>query len=153
MLDNHYLERVLIPWSITKTVTSIDKLHLLDLTNREIPVAVIVNTAPYPQTGHWVLLIFTRNSHCIFFDSLGASLPYQPDEITSFITRNSISVEFNLNQIQNVNSVFCGFFCIAKIISFMMDETHLTFSNYFARDTSLNDTRVVKLIITHALHV
>ena len=153
MLDNHYLERVLMPWSITRAITSVDRLNHLELANTSLPYALIVNTAPYPQNGHWLTLIFNSTGSCIFFDPLGASLPHQPDEISSFIAKNSISVEFNLNQIQDINSNFCGFFCISKIISFMLNESHLEFSNHFARDTMLNDTRVVKLIISHALHI
>lgn len=153
MLDNHYLERVLMPWSITQAVTSVDRLNHLDLSSYTLPYAIIVNTAPYPESGHWLTLIFDSNGKCFFFDPLGASLPHQPEAISNFIVKNSLSVEFNLNQIQDYSSAFCGFFCIAKIISFMLNETHLEFSNHFARETKFNDTRVVKLIISHALHI
>ena len=154
MLDNFYLERVLMPWSITKAITSIDKLSQISITSTRQPVAFIVNTSPFPLPGHWIALIFTNDFHCIFFDPLGPTLPHQPEEISVFIQKNSLSVEFNLNQIQNFSSDFCGFFCIAKIISFMSNESHSTFSSYFShQNTALNDTLVVKHILSLALNL
>ena len=143
-----------MPWSITKKITSIDKLSQISISSTEYPVAFVVNTSPFPQPGHWIVLIFTYDSHCIFFDPLGPSLPYQSEEISAFVKKNSLSVEFNLNQIQDFSSNFCGFFCIAKIISFMSNESHTVFSSHFSiHNTILNDTIVVKRILSLALNV
>lgn len=145
MLDNIYLESVLKPWSSLKQVTSIDQLSSIkNITN--FPSSFIVNTRPFPQAGHWIALIFTKNFHCIYFDSLGPSMSSQISEIQNFINSNSLSLELNLHPIQSLSSVYCGFFCIAKIISNMLKEDQFTFVQHFSTNLDDNDVIVLKLI-------
>ena len=140
------MERVLKPWSSLNQVTSIDKLALIKKKITSFPSSFIVNVQPYPIHGHWILIIFTSSHHCIFFDPLGPSSSIEKSEIINFIKSHSISIEINLNTFQSSFSHHCGFFCIAKIISHMLGESHFSFSNHFSPNLSDNDDIVIKLI-------
>ncbi len=145
MIDNIYLESILKPWSTLDRVTSIDKLSQLKKID-SFPTSFIVNTQAYPEDGHWILLIFSSPLRCIFFDPLGPSPSIEKEEIKDFIKKNSMSLEINLNSFQSYFSYHCGFFCVAKIISHMLDESHLSFSNHFSTNLPDNDEIVIKLI-------
>ena len=145
MIDNIYLESILKPWSTLNQVTSVDKLNSLKRVSK-FPSSFIVNTNPFPESGHWITIIFMKNFHCIYFDSLGPGMSSQITEIQNFINLNSLSLELNLHPIQNFTSVYCGFFCIAKIISNMLNESHFTFASHFSTNLEDNDEVVIKLI-------
>ena len=145
MVDNIYLESVLKPWSTLRQVTSIDKLHTIKKI-MNLPASFIINTSPAPAYGHWILTIFTTSRHCIFFDSFALTPDNYNVEIKKFIAKNSISVEFNLLPIQAIQSEYCGFFCIAKIISSMLNENNQTFMKHFSSNLRDNDAIVIKLI-------
>lgn len=146
MVDNNYLTSILKPWSTLNQVTSIDKLHTIKKID-SFPTSFIINTEPFPRYGHWIVIIFNSKYHAIYFDSLAKSATIEKSEIKQFINKNTNSIEFNLYPLQTIFSHHCGFYCIAKIISHMLGESHLKFVNYFSNNLSTNDEIVIKLII------
>lgn len=145
MVDNIFIENYLKPWSTLDRVTSIDKLAKIKKIT-SFPSSFIINTQPFPQNGHWIVIIFTSPHKSIFFDSLAQTSNLEIKEINNFMEKNCPTVEYNMSSLQNNTSEYCAFFCIAKIMSHMMGESHLIFSNHFALDLAYNDNIVIKLI-------
>ena len=56
---------------------------------------------------HWTLLVIRDSRRAIYFDSFG--MP-PPNEVVKFLGDRQII--YSSNEMQNVNSVLCGYFCI-----------------------------------------
>ena len=69
---------------------------------------------------HWIAL-FSKRSEIVYFDSFGVE--YIPEEIKEFIGNENIKA--NIFQVQENNSIMCGYFCIG-FIDFMLAGEKLT---------------------------
>ena len=69
---------------------------------------------------HWIAL-FSKRSEIVYFDSFGVE--YIPEEIKEFIRNKNIKA--NIFQVQENNSIMCGYFCIG-FIDFMLAGEKLT---------------------------
>jgi len=60
--------------------------------------------------SHWTALYLTKNV-AVYYDSFGLSLP-RP--ILRFVRRLNINIKiiYSVDQIQEINSIFCGWFCL-----------------------------------------
>jgi hypothetical protein len=96
---------------IFKGVFPRDKLPHLDTYHSSF----IVNTHPSTYPGeHWLAFYFDKSKHCEFFDSFGFSLEFYG--FKKYITRYSTSNRSNLMQIQDIDSIACGYYCIYFIL-------------------------------------
>ena len=57
--------------------------------------------------SHWICLYVSGNYAC-YFDSFGIIYPY---EVQRFCKNKTII--YNMNQIQHIDDIHCGYFCIA----------------------------------------
>ena len=74
---------------------------------------------------HWTTLIIT-NTYAIYYDSFGG---YIPTPILAFIKQNkSLKIIYSIDQIQYLDSIFCGWFCI--YFCFFFTVLHKKCSNY-----------------------
>ena len=67
------------------------------------------------------MLYFVKKNEIVYFDSFGVE--YIPNEINDFIRNKNIKT--NIFQVQEDNSVMCGYFCIG-FIDFMVAGKKLT---------------------------
>jgi hypothetical protein len=72
------------------------------------------------ETGHWVAL-YIHNNKAIYFDSFGV---IYPNVVREFCKNKEL--EYNSKELQNINSGFCGQYC-------------LMFLNYLQHGYSLKD--------------
>ena len=92
---------------------------------------------------HWVVFYYNKPLTSIYFDSFG----FPPPEDVEEVIKEYI---YNDEDIQDLESTACGYFCIA-FIKFLHDkqdkqEAYKAFVKIFKLDTSQNDRILQKLI-------
>ena len=98
--------------------------------------AYVIHLDEYANIGtHWIALSCNRNE-IAYFDSFGVE--YVPEEVKEFIGNKNIKA--NIFQVQENDSVMCGYFCIG-FIDFMLAGKKLTdYTNMFSpHDSKKND--------------
>ena len=87
-----------------------------------------LNLDKYADVGtHWIAL-FCKKNEIVYFDSF--SVEHIPEEIKEFIKNRNIKA--NIFQMQENNSIMCGYFCIG-FIDFMLAGKKLTdYTNLFS---------------------
>ena len=79
------------------------------------PASLILNTDPSGRPGeHWVAIYFNKEKEAEFFDSFGFSA--EQYNFDKYIKRFSINYTYNTFQIQNIDSYFCGYYCLYFIM-------------------------------------
>jgi hypothetical protein len=112
--------------------------------------SVIFNLAKHNQEGTHYVAIVANQRFLTYFDSFGK--PCQNVDIKNFIANNKLSrkVLVNTQILQHENSNFCGFYCLAFILSNIVNNISLNkFVKYFHNKTNLllNDNLVIKYIL------
>lgn len=106
---------------------------------------LIVNLDVSDQPGTHFVGIFIGSEFIIYFDPLGFPC-FNPHILEFFETTDKTLIETN-HQIQNFNSSFCGFFCIAYVMSIECNFSTENFLKYFDKEnTKKNDKKVVSFI-------
>ena len=98
--------------------------------------AYVIHLDEYANIGtHWIALSCNRNE-IAYFDSFWVE--YVPEEVKEFIGNKNIKA--NIFQVQENDSVMCGYFCIG-FIDFMLAGKKLTdYTNLFSpHDSKKND--------------
>ena len=111
--------------------------------------SIIVNTSySYERGDHWVAIVM-KQKKCFYFDSFG--LPILSKEIMNFLSPFQ-KVTYSNVCIQNVNSDYCGQFCIA-FIKFVKDKkSYKDFLFKFDHvNLSKNDNKVERIITKYNL--
>ena len=90
--------------------------------------------------AHIGLLYFKKKNEIVYFDSFGVE--HIPEEITEFIENKNIKA--NIFQIQENNSVMCGYICMG-FTDFMLAGKKLTdHTNLFSQyDFKKNDSIIL----------
>ena len=82
-------------------------------TSIKLPVTMIINTANKQHKGkHWIAVRINKKS-CLYFDTFGL-YPIEA-KINHFLQKFSKKILYSSVCIQNINSYYCGFYCIAFI--------------------------------------
>ena len=105
------------------------------------PTLFVCNTDPSYKPGkHWIA---DDGRYGEFFDSLGR----RPDRLFErYMNENCRVWTFNPTQLQSVASGICGQYCACFCIIRSRGVDLSRFSNYFTRDTGLNDVVVHGLL-------
>ena len=77
-----------------------------------------------------ILALYTKNNKAIYFDSFGVE--YIPKEIEKFIGHRDTKT--NVCQIQDFDSIMCGYFCIYFIDVMFAGKKLIDFTNLFSPD-------------------
>ena len=82
--------------------------------------AYIINLDEYANVGtHWIALFCKKKNEIAYFNSFGVE--YIPNEIKEFIKElpeefpGNKNIKTNIFQLQEDNSIMCGYFCIGFI--------------------------------------
>ena len=102
------------------------------------------------KVGHWILLLkyqYKYERYLELFDSLCTPYNILSLYIRSFI-ENTTHDRFILSPriIQNAESNFCGFYCIARSLSIIQNISQFDFYDNFSYEIKLNDSLVVQYI-------
>ena len=109
----------------------------------------IINLQNHNQKGsHWTALVMTKTD-CIYMDSFGQP---PPQEVEDFLKNKykKENISYNTMIIQDMNSTYCGYFCIAFLKSNKENKNKgllqklKIFQNIFSSDTNKNDKLLVK---------
>ncbi|DAC81744.1 TPA_asm: adenain [Trichoplax MELD virus] len=104
----------------------------------------VVNVQDYfagPGT-HWVCYYCDLHSNDVeYFDSFGL---YPPSEILSYLKTAKKGIVYNRSQIQNINSVMCGYYCCYYLIKRYYNNKPLDILlDYEQKPTTFNE-RLIK---------
>src|SRR5437868_7173964 len=105
-------------------------------------VGLIVNTDPIGKRGqHWVAIYRDKDGYCEYFDHYG--IPPLYNEFMDFLTTNStIGVRWSHQQLQCVDCVTCGFYCVEYIKFRCNGFTLSDLLHSFTLDPYINDVIV-----------
>lgn len=150
-LTNHYVNNLgkLILKHNFEGVGPVDCFFML---NKKIPksdknLSFIINLSDCNEKGSHFVAIYVSSNKIYYFDSYGLP-PFSP-EIKKFIKKNKINgrtFKYNSQLIQNKDSIFCGYYCIAFLMSFDLNMTRTSFNKIFKNENK-NDTTVINFII------
>ena len=114
---------------------------------QNIPVnsSIIVNLDKQKNKGTHFICIIRKSQFTIYFDPLGFPC-YNADILKHLISWSDQTFENSLN-IQNLKSVFCGFYCIACVLAFELNLPFDFFLSLFhTTNNIINDKIVVQVI-------
>ena len=111
----------------------------------------IINLENHNQPGsHWTALILEPTT-CIYFDSFG--MP-PPEKIYRFLEKKYKKVNFSKMEIQDIDSTFCGYFCL-EFLKFMRDHSAGTlednlqrFQKEFSENPEKNDGILANIFLS-----
>jgi len=138
-MNTYELERL-----IRRYVTRFDGVFSCDRLPTK-PTLFVCNTDPSYKPGkHWIAIYVADDGrHGEFFDSLGR----RPDRLfVRYMNEHCRVWTFNPTQLQSVVSRICGQYCACFCILRSKGVDLSRFSNYFTRDTGLNDVVVHELL-------
>ena len=113
-------------------------LFPLSILNQQHPCSFIVNLSKSTEPGtHFVCIYVDNNNKLEYFDSYGLA-PFLP-RLINFITRNYDKRSlYNPYTIQNLSSYFCGYYCVAFLISkdlgWSIEDFYSVFNNPITND-------------------
>ena len=101
----------------------------------------VINLENHNQPGsHWTALIMSAKD-CVYFDSFG--MP-PPEKVYQFLEKKYGKVYFSKIEIQDIDSTFCGYFCLA-FLKFVKERRGTlvqklqNFQKLFKENTKQND--------------
>ena len=117
--------------------------QLPDITS--YPCSIIVNTEKSNHPGgHWVALLLQKDCS-FYFDSFG--LPVLEEDIFNYLERCYKKITYNLQCIQDIESVSCGLYCISFVKHVHSIKTFTSFIKNFSLDhLKSNDLKVLHLL-------
>lgn len=110
---------------------------------------VIFNTGRKHTKGEHFIAIKIRRKEIFYFDPFGE--PPTNDFILSFLAdvKKKRKIFWNRVQIQDNSSNFCGFFCLAYLISAQRKMPLNQFINLFSKENKkINDKIVIEFIVS-----
>lgn len=105
----------------------------------------IFNINPKSNSGHWTACII-KNNYAFYLDSFGV-IP--SIEIINFFKSSKAKWYYNKNDIQNIDDVTCGYFCLAYLHYMKSNPSAMRmneFTRMFFNDTNKNN-KVLKLYL------
>jgi len=124
-----------------KGVYSVNEITPIYLQPNE---SIIVNLSNNYEPGSHFIAFYRKNNTLIYFDSLCFFL--LDNNLKSFILKHKLNFEYNKIAIQDVNSSFCGYYCILFIL-YIKDHKLSEYINLFFISKPLlpiNDFLVLK---------
>ena len=119
--------------------------------NGEQNFAVIINLAAHDQVGTHFVVVIQMWKKMFIFDSLAMSRPMLPESIKHWLN-NKQAIDVLNTPIQDLNSEFCGFYCIYFILwlslpipSKLINKYSVT--NFDYTNLLLNDKKCIKMIV------
>jgi hypothetical protein len=110
--------------------------------------SVVFNLSKHDTKGSHFIAIFADDANLMYFDPLGHKC--ENADILSFITKvkEKRKLKTKFPKIQSCSSIFCGFFCLAFLISRHRKLALSSFFNNFnKKNLQSNDKTVVNFII------
>lgn len=109
--------------------------------------SIIFNTGNSKSKGEHFVCIMANKHHVYYFDPFGMEV--NNAKILQFIKKiqNGRKIYFNSSQIQDFNSSFCGFYCLAFLMSVYKKIPFHNFLSSFNREHLKNNDKKVIVFI------
>jgi hypothetical protein len=110
--------------------------------------SLVFNLSKHDSKGSHFIAIFADENNLLYFDPLGHKC--ENADILHFMTkvRSKRKMRTKFQKIQDCNSIFCGFFCIAFLLSRHKNESLTNFFKHFSKQKLIkNDVLVIKYIL------
>ena len=110
--------------------------------------SLVFNLSKHDSKGSHFIAIFADENNLLYFDPLGHKC--ENADILHFMTkvRSKRKMRTKFQKIQDCNSIFCGFFCIAFLLSRHKNESLTNFFKHFSKQNLIkNDVLVIKYIL------
>lgn len=108
---------------------------------------LVFNLSKHDTKGSHFIAIFADEKNLVYFDPLGHKC--ENKDILSFLktAKKKRKLKTKFQKIQSCSSIFCGFFCIAFLLSrYCKEPFHSFFKNFSKTNLELNDNTVVNYI-------
>jgi hypothetical protein len=110
---------------------------------------------------HWTGLIIKSNFSCIYFDSFGITMPY---DIICFVKRfnHKIKIYYSIDQIQHLNSIYCGWYCLYFLwFHMILYKKENNYNGYlinkhneiFDKNNLLYNDNIIKILIKNVFNI
>ena len=106
--------------------------------------SAVFNESKHSDPGSHFVCIYANEKKLFYFDSMGLSL--ENDYIKLFAYSCGRTVIPSSIQIQSLDSIMCGFFCICFLLYMSLGFDFKNFFDCFSSDLKLNDTIVIDFI-------
>lgn len=109
---------------------------------------IIFNTGRSNTEGEHFVAIKVTKKNVFYFDSFGE--PPSNKDISNFLLAiiGRKKFEYNISPIQDDSSNFCGFYCLAYLMSAKKKWSFKRFKNLFSiQNKKKNDSKVIKFIV------
>lgn len=98
------------------------------------------------QGTHWVAMFNSPlNKHIYYFDSYGVA---PAEEVIKWLRKSRKQILYNTTQIQHIDSIACGHYCLAFIYNSLSKNDYLDFVNQFDQAGTLTNDLIVKKLLT-----
>ena len=110
---------------------------------------------------HWCCLVIKNKSSCIYFDSFGLTMP---NDIICFVKRlnNKIKIYYSIDQIQDINSIYCGWFCLYFLwFHMVLYKKEINYNGYlinkhndfFNKTDLIKNDNIIKILIKNIFNI
>jgi hypothetical protein len=109
--------------------------------------SLIINLSKHNTNGSHFISIFADKNNLLYFDPLGEICLNK--DIVNFIKENrkNRKLKQKFRKIQSFESIFCGFFCLAFLLSRKINiPFHLFFNHFDNKNLKRNDDHVIIFI-------
>ncbi len=106
----------------------------------------IINLNSVGESGsHWTCFI-KDNKEVFYFDSYGG---YPVQNLMDMAEKQKLQVYYNMTQLQHIESILCGYFCLAFLYYMLHNEGNMfdkciRFEKLFKKNTKMNDKLLIK---------
>lgn len=106
----------------------------------------IININPNSNMGHWTAL-YVKGKKAVYFDPFGV---VPPPQVLIFIKNNGLKLDWSTNDIQNIKTSSCGWFCLA-FIHYMITHQRPNVKNFTAlfQNDTMNNEKILKTYLRH----
>ena len=146
-MDTTLIKKLLKSFKCFKGVFPSDLLPL----ELKTPLTIIVNTDPSSEPGeHWVSISISSDGHGYYFDSFGLP-PLRKDIFNYMVVKCKKGWTYNRLQLQHINSITCGHYCVLYVIFRCQDLSNELFLSTFSRNTLNNDKKILRIFKNFSL--
>ena len=125
-------------------VLAMDKLPRVQVPQHQRVFIINSDISSLPGR-HW-LLVYLQPDHAEFLDSLGLGPYHYASELSDFIFNNREKCTFNTLQLQCIDSLTCGYYCLYYAIYRSRGMSQQNILATFTQDCKYNDSLVTDFI-------
>jgi len=109
------------------------------------PSSFIFNTDTSDKPGnHWLAIYYNKQKHVTFFDSFGQKPSYY--NMYNYLKKTSKKIIYNNLCLQNLNSYYCGKYCIYFLMLSSRNFKLISIQKLFSKQDTLFNDKLIKNI-------